>query len=236
MMRIDEDMLMAFADGELDEIARARVERALAEDEGLRARLETQQRLRARLAAHYAPSEDVPERFRAMLETNVVALPPASAPDRRPLWQALTAIAATLVLGIAVGRTLPWGAAGPVGTENGMMVARGFLADALETQLASAQAPGDAARIGISFTGADGRICRTFESASLAGLACRGDDNWQLVMTAAGSGARRSEYRQAGSGSALILQAAQDMISGEPLDAEAERRARDAGWRRASAE
>ena len=73
-MTIDDDLLMAFADGELDEVTRARVERAVAEDPALKARLEVQQRLRARLAAHYGPAVDeaVPERLRAMLgERNV---------------------------------------------------------------------------------------------------------------------------------------------------------------------
>ena len=71
---IDDDILMAFADGELDEISRARVERAVAADPALRARLEQQQKLRATLAAFYGPTaeEEVPEQFRAMLDTNVV--------------------------------------------------------------------------------------------------------------------------------------------------------------------
>ena len=51
MMAIDDALLMAFVDGELDEVSRARVERAVAEDPDLRARLEQQQRLRDRLSA-----------------------------------------------------------------------------------------------------------------------------------------------------------------------------------------
>ncbi|MBV9882549.1 MAG: anti-sigma factor [Sphingomonadaceae bacterium] len=231
---IDDETLMAFVDGELDEMGRARVERAAAGDPALQARIDRQRKLRATLAAFYGPAaeEEVPEHLRAMLESNVVAFPAAKPRTSRPLWQSVLALAATLVLGLAVGRTLLAPAAGPVGVENGRMLAQGQLAAALDTQLASAQAPDAATRIGTSFAAADGRLCRTFESAAMAGLACRGDQGWQLMMTTAGSAGPRSDYRQAGSANPLVAQAAQDLMAGEPLDAAAERRARDSGWRR----
>ena len=50
------------------------------------------------------------------------------------------------------------------------------------------------------------------------------------MMIAAGAGAPRGGYRQAG-GSPLVAQAAQELMTGEAFDAEAERRARDSGWR-----
>jgi len=229
-------MLMAYADGELDEISRARVERAIAADPALRARLEQQRKLRATLAAFYGPTaeEDVPERFRAMLDNNVVDFAGAKArrtQAARPLWRNFAALAATLVLGLALGRTLLMPAGGPVGIENGTMVAQGPLAASLDTQLASAQAPDAATRIGTSFAATDGRLCRTFDSAALAGIACRGEQGWQLIMTSAGSGGPRSDYRQAGSADPLVAQAAQALMAGEPFDANAERRARDSGWR-----
>jgi hypothetical protein len=231
---IDDDLLMAYADGELDELNRARVERALAEDAELRARLEQQHRLRATLTAHYGPAieEEVPERLRALLETNVVAFAASPARPARPTWRNFAALAATLVLGLALGRTLLVPAAGPIGVDNGALVARGPLADALETQLASAQSLDAATRIGLSFAATDGRLCRTFDTTSVSGLACRGEAGWQLMMTAAGTQRPRGDYRQAGSGSPLVAQAAQEMMAGEALDAEAERRARDSGWRR----
>ena len=230
-MAIDDDMLMAFADGELDEISRARVERAVAEDADLRSRLERHQRLRATLAGHYAMEAEVPERFRALLDANVVDFAATHARRAHPLWQTLAALAATLLLGLALGRTLlvPTNADGP---QDGTLIARGSLATALDTQLASAQAPDAATRIGTSFAASDGRLCRTFDSAALAGLACRDERGWQLMMTATGTGAARTDYRQASSLSPLVAQAAQEMMTGEPLDAAAERRARDAGWRR----
>jgi len=233
MMAIDDDMLMAFVDGELDEVSRARVERAVAEDSALQARLEQQQRLRDRLATHYGPTleEAVPERFRAMLETNVVPFPAAAPRPARPLWQALTALAATLLLGLMVGRTLLAPAAGPFAVENGTMVASGALAEALETRLASAQPRDAATRIGVTFARNDGRPCRTFDSQAAAGIACRTGDRWQVMMTAAGAGPQGGDYRQAGSENLLVQQAAQEMMAGEAYDDAAERRARDSGWR-----
>jgi hypothetical protein len=233
MMEIDDDLLMAFADGELDAVTMKRVERAVAQDPALQSRLDAQRRLRARLEAHYAPAieEEVPERLRAMLETNVVDLPAARAQPARPIWQSFAAIAATLVIGLALGRALPSVGQGPASFQDGAIVARGNLADALDTQLASAQPANAATRIGITFASNDGRLCRTFDDQDLAGLACRRVDGWQLVMTTAGSRGSGSEFRQAASGNPLVLQAAQDLLSGEPLDAAAERRARDSGWR-----
>jgi hypothetical protein len=226
-MTIDDDLLMAYVDGELDDLARARVEKAAAEDPELRARLDQQQRLRETLAAHYAPvaEEPVPERFTAMLQTNVVRL---SAPRPRPLWQGLTALAASLVIGLALGRTLLTPAPG---VDDGPMLARGELAAALDDQLASAQPADAATRIGITFAATDGRLCRTFDGAALSGLACKGETGWQLMMTAAGAPGSQADYRQAGSGNAAVAAAAQEMMAGEPLDAAAERSARDSGWR-----
>jgi hypothetical protein len=235
MMTIGDETLIAFADGELTGIRRAELERALAGDPELRARLERQQRLRALIAGHYAPVEDepVPDRFTALLavpaEDNVVDFAAAKQRRARPLWQSLTALAATLVLGLIAGQMLPGGEGGPVAMEGGTMVARGDLADALDRRLAGDQ--GGETRIGVSFAAADGRFCRTFDGAEMSGLACRGDAGWQLVATAPGSGAAGAEYRQASSGNALVLGAAQEMMAGEPLDAAGERRARDTGWR-----
>jgi hypothetical protein len=233
MTMIDDDLLMAFADGELDEVTQARVERAIAADPELAARLEVQRRLRARLAAHYAPvmDEEVPAGLRAMLETDVVAIGAARARRARPAWQTALALAATLVLGLVLGRSLWLPDAGPVGVANGTMVARGELARALDTQLASDQAAGAATRIGVTFAATDGRLCRAFDSAAVAGLACHGDAGWQLMMTAPGAVPAGGELRQAASTGTLMMQAAQDLMAGEPLDANAERRARDSGWR-----
>ena len=166
-----------------------------------------------------------------MLGGDVVDMASERARRARPHWQSFAALAATLVLGLVLGQSLRT-PGGPVAVADGHMVAQGWLGEALDTQLASAPAPDAAARIGISFAATDGRMCRTFDSAALAGLACRGEAGWQLIMTTSGSDAAASGYRQAGSSNALLAQAAQELMAGAALDAEAERRARDARWPR----
>ena len=70
MKGVEDPILMAFLDGELDPLERARIEQALAADAGLRERLEVQRRLRARLADRYDPivREDVPEHLLEIVE------------------------------------------------------------------------------------------------------------------------------------------------------------------------
>lgn len=235
MNRIGEETLMAYVDGELIGHRRDEVERALVEDPELRARVEIERRLRARIAGHYAPvaDEPVPERLAALVAgSNVVDFAEARARRSRPLWHTLTALAATLVAGLTLGTMLPRAdGGGPVAFADGRMVARGELAEALETRLA-AQGAGDDTRIGVSFASADGRYCRTFDSPALSGLACRGEEGWQVAAAAAPAAAQAGQFRQASSaGHPLVLQAAQEMMAGEPLDAEGERRARGRGWR-----
>jgi len=233
-MAVDAAMLMAYLDGELDEAARSAVEAALAADPELAQELGRQRRLGEALRARYDPIADeaVPARLRSLLEPRIVDLEHERRRRWRPSWPAAAAIAASLMVGILLGRTLPEGVSGPVGIEQGRLVAQGTLAEALERQLASEQQADAATRIGVSFARADGRFCRTFDSESLAGLACRADGAWQLVAIAEGNAPPRAGYRQAGSNSAMILEAAQGMMADEPLDAEAERRTRDAGWTR----
>ena len=242
---IDDETLIAFADGELPPERRRAIEAALAADPEVRAQLERQQSLRARISAHYAPvaEEAVPERFAALLsaggaENEVVSLAQRRQARARPLWQNLTALAATLVLGLFAGSLVPRGGdsgGGPVALEDGVLVARGTLADALETQLASEQAGGAATRIGVTFAAADGEVCRTFDVAALSGLACRGGESWRIVTTASLESKVGGEFRQASSAGRRVLEAAQDMMAGDPFDAAAERRARDAGWRNEAA-
>jgi anti-sigma factor RsiW len=232
MMAVDSAMLHAFLDGELDDETARQVETALASDPALRAELEAQRRLRARLSAHFDPAldEPVPARFQALLAPKVVDLAAVRENRRSRMWLMPMAMAASLVLGLAIGQFVPRGG-GAFGTADGALVARGPLAEALDTQLASAQ-PGDATtRIGVSFARADGSLCRTFASAGTSGLACREGDDWRMIATAAAGAAQRGDFRQAGSDSPIVLRAAQDLMAGEPLDDAAERRARDSGWR-----
>jgi hypothetical protein len=235
-MSIDEERLMAFADGELHGAEREEIERAVAQDPRLRARLDEQRRLRAALQGRYGPvaEEPVPGHLLAMLggrqPENVASLAEARERRRvsqRPVWRNFGAIAATLAVGVLAGQLIPRGS-DPLAVEEGVLVARGELAAALETQLASAQDPAADTRIGVTFADRSGRACRTFDSRAASGLACREGEHWAVVMTSAGA-LQSGEYRQAGSSG--VLQAAQEMMAGEPLDAAAERAAMKAGWK-----
>jgi hypothetical protein len=234
MPTVPDDMLMAYVDGELDEIARGRLERALADDPALGTAAETQRRLKARLSQHYDPiaDEEVPERFRSMLEGKVADI--AAARERRRAWldwRRLAAVAATFVAGVLAAQLIPE-AAERDGSAGGPLFARASLSEALDTRLASTQSADASTRIGVSFAAKDGRLCRSFETRDLAGLACRDGGEWELLTMVRVSGGTEGQYRQAGSGSALVMQVAQELIMGQPFDAAAERRARDGGWRR----
>ena len=104
--------------------------------------------------------------------------------------------------------------------------ARGALAQALSTQLASAQAVDAPVKIGLSYLSKGDEYCRTFTSkARPGGLACRRGNEWELrVLTkdapAAGPAAP-APGRIALPPAVIGVMAEQ--IQGNPLDAEAER-------------
>jgi hypothetical protein len=253
-MTISDDTLMAYADGELDAAARAAVESAMQSDPQIEKRLAQHQALRQRVQAAYSAelSEALPERLLMAARGvpgqpggNVVNLQEAraamqrSAPraaPRRPSWQSAGALAASLIVGVAVGFFM-WGRSqsplvlGP----GGALVARGPLAQALSNQLASEQSPSSSVRVEVSFLAKSGEYCRTFSlsgETSPSGLACRHGDEWQVQTLARGAAGGDSEYRTAGSGlPASILKSVEGQIAGEPLDQAGEKAARDRGWK-----
>jgi hypothetical protein len=241
-MMIEDDLLIAFADGECSDTDRARVEQALAEDPALRERLEQHRRLAARLNAHFGPIAEapVPDRLTALLqkqEADVIDFAAArQAKEQRrrlPGWGNWGAIAASLAVGMIAGQlALPGRGGGIVESPQGTLVAQGDLAKALDVQLASAQGDAAKVRIGVSFRDQAGQYCRSFEAGTLSGIGCRGADGWDLPVTHSSAAAQDGGgYRQAGSGDALVMQAATAMMRGDALDADTERKARDKGWR-----
>lgn len=235
-MADDRELAAAYVDGELSGAELAAFERSMLEHPAVRAEVEAERALRDRLVRHYAPvmDEPVPDRLRAMLapEAEAQIIDFASEKAKRqpttPRWLNFGAIAATLAVGMIAGQVVDL-SGGPVSTRNGQLIAKAGLKQALDIQLASAQQAD--VRIGVTFRDPTGAICRTFDSKNLAGIACRADGNWQLRQTVAPDRRTPTEYRQAGSADAMVMQAAQSMMAGEPLDAAAERKAREAGWR-----
>ncbi len=221
------EAIAAYVDGELSPQAVAAFEADMAADPDLAAEVARQRALRARLAATYGPvlAEEIPLALR-------MAATAANAPQRPrvglPQWAAL---AACLVVGIAIGQSLsPPG--GSLVSEHGTLVARAGLARALTTQLA---ADGGAVKVGLTFRDAGGGYCRTFLSRAdrLAGLACRRDGRWIVQTTSAWAPEGAPQYRTAASETPpAVLAAVDGLIADAPLDAAAERAARDAGWAR----
>jgi hypothetical protein len=229
-MTLDPAIIAAFVDGELDDLTRFRIEREATSDAALAAEIARHRALKTQLTAHYGPVVDeiVPERLRALLidtkvDTSLSARREASRARFAPLqWGA---IAASLALGLALGLR-PWLPAADVTSANGTLVASGALAQALDTQLASNQSADAVVRIGLSFRDRDGRYCRSFEGAVVAGIGCRDGGHWVLERTLRGRTDRN--YRQAASG-ALAADAA-TMMTGDPFDAATERATRDRNW------
>lgn len=230
-MSVDPGTIAAFVDGELDDLTARRVEREAANDPALATEIARYRALKAQLTAHYAPiaEEAVPERLRALLagaDTVDASLSERCA-AKRSRFEAIHwgALAASLVLGLTIGLR-PWLPAADVASDNGVLVASGPLAAALDTRLASNQPADAAVRIGLSFRDNVGRYCRSFESATIDGIGCRDGGRWQLEQTRRGQAL--SDYRQASSGELNAMAAA--MMAGDPLDADAERTARNSGW------
>lgn len=231
-MRFDPATVAAFVDGELDDLTARRIAREAEDNAALAAEIDRHRVLNARLTAHFAPvaEEPVPERLRALLVDDKVDASLAARREAKAMrfgamqWGA---VAAALVLGLTIG-SHPWTPAAEVATQKGALVASGPLAKALDTQLASNQ-PGDAAvHIRLSFRDRSGRYCRSFESRAFEGIGCRDNDRWRLERMIAGQ--PKADYRQASSGELAAVAAA--MMADDPLDAAAERAARDAGWSR----
>jgi len=249
-MKVSEETLMAYVDGELDAEGVAAVEQAMREDPALATAVAAQRGLRQRLQQTYAPvlAEPMPERLLAAARagadaspgTDATVVPIRAARDARPprrgwRWPEWTALAASLAIGVLVA---PWlrPAAPPALLEvsGDGLVAGAELADALDHRLASEGAGPGPVSVGLSFRARDGDYCRTFvlePPRAVAGLACRDDDGWRVSALGEARPAG-GELRLASSPlPPAVLSEVDARLQGDPLDAAGERQARDAGWR-----
>jgi anti-sigma factor RsiW len=255
---IPDDILMAFADGELDDATRQIVEAAERDDPDVRRRLAAHRQLRARLQTAFAATldEPVPERLLAAVRKPAAPVAPViRLADHRAAktgaaarkfsisaWSAFGSLAASILVGLGLGYAVWRGPDEPLKTSSdGSVVASGTLAKALSTELAAQRRPDRVATIGLSFLAKSGAYCRTFSLSSGqsgAGLACRDGERWRihLLAPAANDGSAGSEYRTAGSNDSPQLRSLiESEIQGEPLTQEDEEAARRAGWRAAPA-
>lgn len=239
-MTVSDKQIAAYVDDELDEAARGAVTFAALSDPALAERIAAERGLRQRLRAHYAPAleEPVPAEWIAQIRqeaapasAEVIDLAAARAHNRslasRPmsrLWLG-AALAASLVIGIGIGGAMR--NTGPITASGGALLASGDLARALDTQLAADTGP---TRMIATFHRQGGALCRVFSGAAASGIACHGGQGWQLLHVMPGAGTSNTAYRQAGSDNPALMAEAQAMAQGDPLDAKAERAARDRGW------
>jgi hypothetical protein len=257
-MTFSEETLMAYVDGELDAKARADVEAAMAADPEVAERVARHEALRLRVQAAFGAvlDEPVPEHLMSAARTaptrgreNVTDLArerAARSQSQRPAsrlqgsWTQWGAIAASLIAGLVIGQHfLPSRNGAPFATRAGGLFARGTLAQALSTQLASNQLPGAAVQMGLTFHAHSGEYCRTFaltgktdNDRALAGLACREDGEWRVDVLVPSASRASNAYRMAGTQlPKAVMQAVEDEIAGDPLDASGERAARENDWR-----
>lgn len=232
--RIDEARIIAWIDGELTSAEGTAIEAAVAENAELSILADRHRRMKARFAAAFAPIAAEPEEprrsapilslaaTRAERKARHHTAPPTPSPVSRWAWP--VGIAASLLLGVAVGRqvTSPAG----VGDRPGALALDRKIATALDSQLSGDTGP---VRVALSFRDRQGAYCRSFTGASLSGVACRAGAGWALRYGAPGQPAS-STYRTAGTDEETMA-AIDSMIVGDPLDRMQESTARYAGWR-----
>ena len=142
-------------------------------------------------------------------------------PSRRG-WVQWSALIVCVAIGVILARAIGAFDSGPmIGDRHGTLVAQGALANALDQQIAAADAK-TGVRIGASFRAVDKRYCRTFQvsqGGDLAGLACRGPSGWQVQVASVPAMA------------SAVNAAMNATIDGAPLDAQAQAAAKAEGWR-----
>lgn len=193
-LELNDELLCAYMDGELDADMHARVERALVDDTGARVRLErmrvADERLKAEIPLPVLQPNDP-------LSARILGGEPVSRTARPSLrWSvAVTALAAG-ISGVIVGFVLSksqeapeapvFVAAAPSPSLSGAS-SNALLLAALESgESGKAMEEGPrSAQVILTFETEDGRYCRAFRardvSAAAEGVACRNVEQWQVV-------------------------------------------------------
>ena len=144
-----------------------------------------------------------------------------------PQWARL---AASLAIGVFIGATaLNQPGDTPVTELDGKLYAAAGLEAGLNKQLASTPAESPV-QIGITYRERSGTYCRTFTVSGSTGLACHDNGRWRVEAMLAATEGSLNEYRMAGGLHPVLAELIAPNIAGEPLDAAAERAARERGW------
>lgn len=226
----EDEKFFAWLDGELEPAEAAEMAAKVAADPELMRLADRHRALASQLRGAFDPiiAEPIPERLKIRPSAEVVDL---AARRRRsmpslPQW---AAIAATLVAGVLVGTIIPVHGSGPVRVQEGRLYAAASLDEGLDTALASA--PAGPVRIGLTFRGHAGEICRTFTIKAASGLACREGSRWRLRGLFAPPEGQDSAYRMAGGMDPNLASLVDSTMAGEPFDAAQEAAAKRHSWR-----
>lgn len=230
---IEDEKFFAWLDGELSAPEAAEMEAKAAADPQLKRLAEQHRALGTRLRGAFDPIADapVPERLQATLRSTVEVIDFAAAKRSRvmpslPQWGAM---AATLAFGVFLGTMVPQSTSAPVEVQGGKIYAASAINHALDTELASA--PVGDVRIGLTFRGRSGEICRSFTATGSSGLACREGGRWQVKGLFAAPEGQANAYRMAAGMDPNLAALVDSTMAGEPFDAAQERQAKARGWK-----
>ncbi|MES2261284.1 MAG: hypothetical protein V4724_22430 [Pseudomonadota bacterium] len=250
-MRFSDEILTAYADGELDEATRHAVDAALHADTALARRVAQLQAQRAAFAPQAGEQVrhgmSAPRRGAKVVQLAAVRATRAATQSaarkarkaQRWSWLEWGAMTLMLVVGVAIGKfglaswqpvtTAPAG----VAWRDGALVAQGQLAVALEQAPGGAGVYGGGVRMGASLVAADGSYCRSFIASGgaqdLAGLACKYGELWRMTLLQQSTRLPRQGGAEL---PAAVLTAIEQRSAGPLLDARAEQDAMRRGWQR----
>lgn len=229
----EDEKFFAWLDGELGPAEAAEVEAKVASDAELSRLADKHRSLKRQLSAAFDPIAGAPvsESLKAALRPKAEVADFAAAKRARnlpslPQWAAM---AATLAIGVFVGTMVPQRSGAPVEVQGGKLYAASALNQALDSELASA--PAGAVRIGLTFRGRAGEVCRSFTSAASSGLACRNNGRWQVRGMFAAPEGQNGDYRMAAGMDPNLAALVDSTMTGEAFDAAQEKAAKDKGWR-----
>jgi hypothetical protein len=228
---MDRETLNAFVDGELTPQEMSRIAALIETQPDMKAYVLKQEKLRAALQL-----EEVIRTPPSSRLAEIVQKAPVSwrwrlqaVLGRRFVVRSLIPAGAALLAGLIIG--VISGSGSDLVLAHGRMLARGNLAQTLNTRLASTGYSGEGPRIGISFRERAGNNCRTFTTDNQAGLACHRGGDWVVTTLVAQSPETGGSYRMAGSEMPdAVRRAVEATIQGAPFDAKAEAKAQANGW------
>jgi hypothetical protein len=247
-----DEELVAFLNGELNDARAEELALALEDDAALADRLERLDPLSAEIKSAFDEvlAIPVPDRLRDAISmgqekkdtVKVISFAAAKAEkeSRRFRWPEYAAMAASLAIGLVIGGQR--GVFGPAVADADAVIvasANGPTLAPVVAQFLASKAGGETqqlaglglARASISFSDGDDRFCRQFSIEANAtatdGVACLNDGRWDVAAIGTRSIEGGDIRTASGDASPAVLAAVDDMIDGDPLDAEAEKAALD---------